>query len=65
MIELIRFINMIQKLDQETEEAIKKSHVEETFKKDEFSVEAGKICSKVVFIKSGLLRRFFIHDGQV
>lgn len=55
---------MIQKLDQETEEAIKKYHVEETYKKGEFISEAGKICSKVVFIKYGLLRRYFIHDGK-
>ncbi len=64
MIELINFINRFQKLDNETEQAIIKSHIEETYKKDEFIVEAGKICSKVVFIKSGLVRRFFIHDGQ-
>ncbi|MBN2636283.1 MAG: Crp/Fnr family transcriptional regulator [Prolixibacteraceae bacterium] len=64
MIELINFINRFQELDNETERAIIKFHTEETYKKDEFIVEAGKICSKVIFIKSGLVRRFFIHDGQ-
>jgi signal-transduction protein with cAMP-binding, CBS, and nucleotidyltransferase domain len=63
MKELIRFINMFQELDHETEQAIKNFHIEETYKKNEFIVEPGKICSKVVFIKSGLVRRFFMHDG--
>jgi hypothetical protein len=27
-------------------------------------VESGKICSKVFFIKTGLVRRFFKNDGQ-
>lgn len=51
-------------MDNETEQAIKQFHIEETYQKEDFIVEAGKICSKVVFIKSGLLRRFFIHEGQ-
>jgi signal-transduction protein with cAMP-binding, CBS, and nucleotidyltransferase domain len=63
MIELISFITRIQALDHETEQAIKNFHIEETYKKNEFIVEPGKICSKVVFIKSGLIRRFFMHDG--
>ena len=44
MIELISFITRVQALDQETEQAIKNFHVEETYKKDEFIVEPGKIC---------------------
>jgi len=64
MIELINLINRVQKLDNETEQAVRKFHIEETYKKGEFIVEAGKICSKVIFIKSGLVRRFFIHDDR-
>jgi CRP-like cAMP-binding protein len=64
MIKLIRFINNFQQLDSETEEAVKRHFVEETFKKDKYLVEAGKICSKVFFIKSGFVRRFFINDDQ-
>jgi signal-transduction protein with cAMP-binding, CBS, and nucleotidyltransferase domain len=64
MIELMKFINKFQKLDDETEQAIKKYFVVETFKKDEFIVETGKICSKVFFIKSGFVRRFFMNDEQ-
>jgi len=64
MTELLRFINCFQELDAETELAIKKYFVKETFKKNEFIIEEGQICSKVYFIQSGLVRRFYINDGQ-
>jgi CRP-like cAMP-binding protein len=64
MIELIRFINRFQQLNPETEEAVKGYFFEEKFKKDEYLVESGKICSKAFFIKSGFVRRFFINDAQ-
>ncbi len=55
MIELIRFINQIQELDKETEEAIKSYFKEEFYRKNEFILEEGKVCSKISFIKSGLV----------
>ena len=55
---------MFQELDNETEQAIRDLYIEETYKKDEFIVEPDKICSKVFFIKSGLVRRFFINKGK-
>ena len=64
MIELIKFINRFQQLDRDTEDAVKQYYVEETYKKDEYIVEAGRICTKVIFIKSGLVRRFFIHNDK-
>lgn len=64
MIELINFINKFQQLDSETEEAIKRHFIEETYRKNEFLVEMGKVCSKVFFIKSGFVRRFFVNEGQ-
>lgn len=64
MKELIQFINRFQQLDTETEEAVKQYYAEETYNKDEYIVETGKICSKVFLIKSGFVRRFFINDGQ-
>ena len=63
MEELIQIINSFQKLDLETEVAIKKYFKEETLKKDEFVIEEGKICNKIYFIKSGAVRRFCIEDG--
>jgi CRP-like cAMP-binding protein len=64
MIELIHFINKFQQLDSETENAVKMHFIEETYEKDEYLVEKGKVCSKVFFIKSGFVRRFFIKDEQ-
>jgi CRP-like cAMP-binding protein len=64
MRELFKFINYFQELDAETEQAIKRYFVKETVKKNEFLIEEGEICSKVYFIQSGLIRRFYIKDGQ-
>jgi len=63
MEKLIQIINSFQKLDLETEMAVKKSFVEETFKKGEFLVEENMICDKIYFIKSGAVRRFCVEDG--
>jgi len=64
MNELIRFINHFQEMDADTEQAIRKCFVKESFKKNQLLVEEGKICSKVYFVQSGLVRRFYINDGQ-
>jgi signal-transduction protein with cAMP-binding, CBS, and nucleotidyltransferase domain len=64
MTELIYVISNFQELDDETEEAIRKYFVIEKFKKDAFIVEAGNICKKIYFIKSGAVRRFSLEDGE-
>ncbi|MEN2489671.1 Crp/Fnr family transcriptional regulator [Flavobacterium sp. B11] len=64
MEELIQIINSFEKLDSETELAIKENFVEVTFKKDEFIIEEGKVCNNIYFIKSGAVRRFCIEDGE-
>lgn len=63
MKELIDVITSFQKLDFETEDAIKKHFIVEKFKKNDFIVQEGKICRKVYFIKSGAVRRFCLEDG--
>ncbi|MDQ8014507.1 MAG: Crp/Fnr family transcriptional regulator [Flavobacterium nitrogenifigens] len=63
MEELIQIINSFERLDLETELAIRKSFVEETFKKGELIIEEDKICDKIYFIKMGAVRRFCIEDG--
>ncbi|WP_149229138.1 hypothetical protein [Flavobacterium nitrogenifigens] len=60
MEELIQIINSFERLDLETELAIRKSFVEETFKKSELIIEEDKICDKIYFIKMGAVRRFCI-----
>jgi CRP-like cAMP-binding protein len=64
MTELINFINNFQKLDHETEQVVCKYFKEEIFKKNELIIDEGKICSKIYFIKSGLVRRFFYNDAE-
>ncbi|WP_316636453.1 Crp/Fnr family transcriptional regulator [uncultured Flavobacterium sp.] len=63
MTELINIINSFQELDVETEEAIHKYFIVEKFKKDELIIQEGRICNKVYFIKSGIVRRFCLEDG--
>jgi signal-transduction protein with cAMP-binding, CBS, and nucleotidyltransferase domain len=63
MTELLHMINNFQALDLETEQAIKKYFIEEKFQKNEFVICEGMICSKIYFIKSGLVRRFCVEDG--
>lgn len=63
MRELLDVINSFQEIDFETENAIRKYFVEESFKKNEFVVCEGKICDKIYFIKSGAIRRFCLENG--
>lgn len=64
MTELLNVINSFQKLDSETEQAIRNYFTEEKFQKNEFIICEGKICSKIYFIKSGMVRRFCLEDGR-
>lgn len=64
MIELTSFIKKIQELDNKTEQAILERFVEETYRKNEFILKAGEICKKALFIKSGLIRRYYMHDDR-
>ncbi len=63
MIELIQFIKGYVDLDLVTERAILNSFKIETYEKNECIIEEGKICTKMSFIKSGLVRRFYLNDG--
>ncbi|WP_294962252.1 Crp/Fnr family transcriptional regulator [uncultured Flavobacterium sp.] len=64
MNELLAFINSFQTMDLETEKVIKNLFKEQIFKKNELIIGEGEICSKLYFIKSGLVRRFFYNDGE-
>ena len=59
MDELLNFIKQYQNLDKQTEEAVLNNFDTEEFEKDEFILKEGKICSKISFIKSGLVRRYY------
>lgn len=60
MEELVQIINSFQELDVETGLAIKKSFVEETFKKDQLIIVEGKICDKIYLINQGRLEDFVL-----
>jgi len=63
MTELIKFINSYVDLDAEAEQAVLEYFKTEVYEKNEFILEEGKVCTKVSFIKSGLVRRFYMNDG--
>ena len=63
MDELIKVINSFQELDFDTTMTIRRYFIVEKFKKNEFIVEEGKICTKIYFIKSGAVRRFCCEEG--
>ncbi|KAF2510648.1 Crp/Fnr family transcriptional regulator [Flavobacterium zhairuonense] len=66
MNELITVINSFQKIDADTENAIRSFFVEEKFRKNEFIIQEHKICDKIYFISSGAVRRFcFENDEEV
>jgi Cyclic nucleotide-binding domain. len=64
MKELLAYISLFQPLDESTEEAIYSFFKEEIYLKNQFLAEEGKICTKINFIKSGLVRRFYMNDGE-
>ncbi|MDA6072804.1 Crp/Fnr family transcriptional regulator [Flavobacterium sp. AC] len=63
MTQLLSLINSFQILDLKTEQMIREYFVEERFQKNEMIIQEGKICSKIYYIKSGLVRRFCLEDG--
>jgi CRP/FNR family transcriptional regulator, anaerobic regulatory protein len=64
MKELLTFIRLFQPLDEDTEKAVCHFFNEETYLKNKFLAEEGSVCSKIYFIKSGLVRRFYLRDGE-
>ena len=65
MQELIGFIKKYSKgLDKDAEFALRKYSEFESYKKNDFILSQGQYCNKVWFVKSGLIRRFYIEDGK-
>ena len=64
MTELINFIKHYQDLDFNTEKAILENFTLEKVEKNEFVAERGKICSKIAYIKSGLVRRYYVDEEK-
>lgn len=64
MVELINFIQQYQELDAQTKVAILDCFFEEEIGKNEFILEKGKTCTKISFIKSGLVRRYYTNEEK-
>ncbi len=64
MDELINFIKKYTPLDSETESAIKNKLFFESYSKNDFLLKPGQICSKLYFIKSGMIKKYFIYNDK-
>lgn len=64
MEQLIAYIERFVGLDPETIEALRKLTDIETFAKNEMILEPGQRCQRLWFLKSGMVRKFHIHDGS-
>lgn len=64
MQKLIDYIEKIVKLDSDAISALGKLAEIETFSKNQYILEAGQRCNKIWFLKSGMVRKFHIHDGK-
>jgi len=61
---LIDYIDKFAKLDDEAIRALNEFAEIETFKKNQYILQQGNRCNKIWFLKSGMVRKFYIHDGK-
>ena len=64
MKELIDFAAQIVKLDLEAIKALENLAETETYMKNQYILEQGQRCNKIWFLKSGMVRKYYIHDGK-
>ena len=64
MQQLIDYIEQFVKLDSETIEEIKKLARIEIYAKNQHILEQGQRCNKIWFIKSGMVRKYYIHERK-
>ncbi len=64
MQQLIDYIERFVKLSSETINELKELARLETYEKDEYILEAGRHCNKIWFLKSGMVRKYYVHDGK-
>jgi len=61
---LIDYIEQIVKLDEEAIEALHRLAEVEHYKKNQYILEPGQLCHKIWFLQKGLVRKFYLHDGE-
>ncbi len=64
MQQLINYINKYSKLDQEAIRFLKKYAGFEIFRKNQFILKPDQYCNKVWFIKSGMVRNYYLNDSN-
>lgn len=64
MNQLTNFINKYAPLDKTAESAIANAARKESLQKNEILLQPGQYCHKLWFIKSGLIRRFYVHHDK-
>mgnify|MGYP001495190345 FL=1 len=61
---LINYIERFVKLDTDTIWAVENLAEIETFKKNSFILKQGQRCNKIWFLKSGMVRKFYLAEGK-
>jgi CRP-like cAMP-binding protein len=64
MQQLIDTIERFVNLDSKAREALIKLAEIETYAKNQHILQQGQRCNKIWFIKSGMVRKYIIHDGK-
>ncbi len=61
---LINFIRQYTRLDKDAEEALRENIDSESYSRNEYLLQEGQICSRVWFIQTGSVRKFYLHEGK-
>jgi len=64
MQQLIDYIERFIKLDSAAIEELEKLTEIEVYTKNQHILEQGQRCNKIWFIKSGMVRKYYIHNGK-
>ncbi|TAJ05050.1 Crp/Fnr family transcriptional regulator [Marinilabiliaceae bacterium JC017] len=64
MHQLINRIESTVKLDSEVLEKLNNYAKVETYLKNQHLLESGKRCNKIWFLKSGMVRKYHVHNGK-
>lgn len=64
MQKLIDYIEQFVKLDSEAIKELENLAEIEIYKKNQYILEQGQYCNKIWFIKSGMVRKYYLHDGN-
>jgi len=64
MQKLINYIQQFVNLDSQTIKALEKHITIEHYNKNQNILECGQWCNKIWFIDTGMVRKFYLHDGK-